>query len=146
MKGKALEFLDRLLLQPIKHCNKFSREDRGQVLAWDLLMHFTKESQELRYSPWHLSTCRAIPVQSITYNLTLMSCIFNFWHYMNITALPLIRCSATEPRLLTAGLIVRNFLLMLSQELLPCKFHLLAPVLSCRATENKHGRRTGIGR
>nr|XP_028564487.1 condensin-2 complex subunit D3 [Podarcis muralis] len=47
VKGKALEFLDRLLLQPIKHCNKFSREDRGQVLAWDLLMHFTKESQEL---------------------------------------------------------------------------------------------------
>nr|XP_034995387.1 condensin-2 complex subunit D3 [Zootoca vivipara] len=47
VRGKALEFLDRLLLQHIKHCNKFSREDRGQVLAWDLLMHFTKESQEL---------------------------------------------------------------------------------------------------
>ncbi|XP_033027677.1 condensin-2 complex subunit D3 [Lacerta agilis] len=47
VRGKALEFLDRLLLQPIKHCNKFSHEDRGQVLAWDLLTHFTKESQEL---------------------------------------------------------------------------------------------------
>ncbi|XP_061449004.1 condensin-2 complex subunit D3 [Rhineura floridana] len=47
VQERALDCLDRLLLQPIKHCNKFTHQDRSQVLAWDLLTLFTKESQEL---------------------------------------------------------------------------------------------------
>ncbi|XP_053126164.1 condensin-2 complex subunit D3 isoform X2 [Hemicordylus capensis] len=48
VQEKALECLDQLLLQPVKHAEKFAPHNRSQVLAWDLLTLFTKESQELR--------------------------------------------------------------------------------------------------
>uniref|UniRef100_A0A8C3L1W1 Non-SMC condensin II complex subunit D3 n=1 Tax=Chrysolophus pictus TaxID=9089 RepID=A0A8C3L1W1_CHRPC len=47
VQEKALECLDQILLQHIKHYNKFRREDTKQVLAWDLLTLLTSESQEL---------------------------------------------------------------------------------------------------
>lgn len=47
VQEKALDCLDQLLLQPIKHYQNFSLQDRSQALAWDLLMLFTNESQEL---------------------------------------------------------------------------------------------------
>ncbi|PKU35968.1 hypothetical protein llap_13726 [Limosa lapponica baueri] len=48
VQEKALDCLDQLLLQHIKHYNKFRSEDEGQALAWDLLTLLTSESQELR--------------------------------------------------------------------------------------------------
>jgi len=48
VQEKALECLDQILLQHIKHYNKFRREDNKQMLAWDLLTLLTSESQELR--------------------------------------------------------------------------------------------------
>lgn len=48
VQEKALDCLDRLLLQHIKHYSKFRCEDRNQTLAWDLLALFTTENQELR--------------------------------------------------------------------------------------------------
>ncbi|XP_006871068.1 PREDICTED: condensin-2 complex subunit D3 [Chrysochloris asiatica] len=47
VQEKALECLDQLLLQNIKHYNKFHSGDDGQVLAWSLLPLLTTESQEL---------------------------------------------------------------------------------------------------
>lgn len=47
VQEKALECLDQILLQHIKHYNKFRREDNKQMLAWDLLTLLTSESQEL---------------------------------------------------------------------------------------------------
>ncbi|XP_019574391.2 condensin-2 complex subunit D3 isoform X3 [Rhinolophus sinicus] len=44
---KALECLDQLLLQNIKHYNEFHSGDDGQVLAWALLDLLSTESQEL---------------------------------------------------------------------------------------------------
>ncbi|NWS73086.1 CNDD3 protein, partial [Crotophaga sulcirostris] len=44
---KALDCLDQLLLQHIKHYSKFTSDDEKQVLAWDLLALLTSESQEL---------------------------------------------------------------------------------------------------
>ncbi|NWU63863.1 CNDD3 protein, partial [Pterocles burchelli] len=47
VQEKALDCLDQLLLQHIKHYNKFRSEDGQQALAWDLLTLLTSESQEL---------------------------------------------------------------------------------------------------
>ncbi|XP_074018650.1 condensin-2 complex subunit D3 isoform X1 [Numenius arquata] len=47
VQEKALDCLDQLLLQHIKHYNKFRSEDERQALAWDLLTLLTSESQEL---------------------------------------------------------------------------------------------------
>ncbi|XP_010137945.1 PREDICTED: condensin-2 complex subunit D3, partial [Buceros rhinoceros silvestris] len=47
VQEKALDCLDQLLLQHIKHYNKFRREDERQALAWDLLTLLTSENQEL---------------------------------------------------------------------------------------------------
>ncbi|XP_028619764.1 condensin-2 complex subunit D3 [Grammomys surdaster] len=47
VQEKALECLDQLLLQNIKHHRKFHNADRSQVLAWDLLALLTRESQDL---------------------------------------------------------------------------------------------------
>ncbi|KAM6431720.1 condensin-2 complex subunit D3 [Liasis olivaceus] len=47
VQERVLECVDSLLLQQIKPCNKFTHQDKNQVLAWDLLMLLTKESQEL---------------------------------------------------------------------------------------------------
>ncbi|CAM4666623.1 unnamed protein product [Lepidochelys olivacea] len=47
VQEKALDCLDLLLLQHIKHYNKFMHEDRNQTLAWDLLALITAENQEL---------------------------------------------------------------------------------------------------
>nr|XP_027801210.1 condensin-2 complex subunit D3 [Marmota flaviventris] len=47
VQEKALECLDQLLLQNIKHHSKFHGEDDNQVLAWSLLALLTTESQEL---------------------------------------------------------------------------------------------------
>lgn len=47
VQEKALECLDQLLLQNIKHHRKFHSEDRSQVLAWALLALLTVESQDL---------------------------------------------------------------------------------------------------
>ncbi|XP_006892915.1 PREDICTED: condensin-2 complex subunit D3 [Elephantulus edwardii] len=47
VQEKALECLDQLLLQNIKHYNKFHSGDDSQVLAWALLLLLTTESQEL---------------------------------------------------------------------------------------------------
>lgn len=49
VQEKALECLDQVLLQNIKHFNKFHSGDDGQVLAWALLSLLSTESQELRY-------------------------------------------------------------------------------------------------
>ncbi|XP_020824416.1 condensin-2 complex subunit D3 isoform X1 [Phascolarctos cinereus] len=47
VQEKALECLDQLVLQHIKHYTKFQSEDGNQMLAWDLLTLLTSESQEL---------------------------------------------------------------------------------------------------
>ncbi|KAM5245946.1 condensin-2 complex subunit D3 [Ctenodactylus gundi] len=47
VQEKALECLDQLLLQNIKHKSKFHSGDDSQVLAWALLALLTTESQEL---------------------------------------------------------------------------------------------------
>ncbi|XP_075822590.1 condensin-2 complex subunit D3 isoform X1 [Microtus pennsylvanicus] len=47
VQEKALECLDQLLLQNLKHHKKFHSEDRSQVLAWALLALLTTESQGL---------------------------------------------------------------------------------------------------
>ncbi|XP_021062241.1 condensin-2 complex subunit D3 [Mus pahari] len=47
VQEKALECLDQLLLQNIKHHRKFHSADRSQVLAWALLALLTVESQDL---------------------------------------------------------------------------------------------------
>ncbi|KFO37322.1 condensin-2 complex subunit D3 [Fukomys damarensis] len=47
VQEKALEYLDQLLLQNIKHYSKFHREDDSQVLAWALLALLTTEGQGL---------------------------------------------------------------------------------------------------
>ncbi|KAL1782413.1 condensin-2 complex subunit D3 isoform X1 [Sigmodon hispidus] len=47
VQEKALECLDQLLLQNLKHHKKFHSEDRSQVLAWALLALLTTESQDL---------------------------------------------------------------------------------------------------
>ncbi|XP_063211320.1 condensin-2 complex subunit D3 isoform X3 [Chroicocephalus ridibundus] len=47
VQEKALDCLDQLLLQHIKHYNKFRSEDGKQALAWDLLTLLNSESQEL---------------------------------------------------------------------------------------------------
>ncbi|NXC43757.1 CNDD3 protein, partial [Penelope pileata] len=47
VQEKALDCLDQILLQHIKHYNKFRSEDEKQALAWDLLTLLTTESQEL---------------------------------------------------------------------------------------------------
>ncbi|KAM9221269.1 condensin-2 complex subunit D3 isoform 1-T1 [Dugong dugon] len=47
VQEKALECLDQLLLQNIKHYSKFHSGDDSQVLAWALLPLLTTESQEL---------------------------------------------------------------------------------------------------
>ncbi|OXB65770.1 hypothetical protein ASZ78_004446 [Callipepla squamata] len=47
VQEKALECLDQILLQHIKHYSKFRREDEKQALAWDLLTLLTSESQDL---------------------------------------------------------------------------------------------------
>ncbi|KAM6107789.1 condensin-2 complex subunit D3 [Pterocles gutturalis] len=47
VQEKALDCLDQLLLQHIKHYNKFRSEDGQQALAWDLLTLLTSESREL---------------------------------------------------------------------------------------------------
>uniref|UniRef100_A0A452SH16 Condensin-2 complex subunit D3 n=1 Tax=Ursus americanus TaxID=9643 RepID=A0A452SH16_URSAM len=47
VQEKALECLDQLLLQNIKHYNKFHNGDNSQVLAWALLTLLSTENQEL---------------------------------------------------------------------------------------------------
>ncbi|XP_074159851.1 condensin-2 complex subunit D3 isoform X2 [Sminthopsis crassicaudata] len=47
VQEKALECLDQLVLQHIKHYSKFQSEDSNQMLAWDLLTLLSSESQEL---------------------------------------------------------------------------------------------------
>ncbi|XP_055129801.1 condensin-2 complex subunit D3 isoform X2 [Symphalangus syndactylus] len=47
VQEKALEFLDQLLLQNIRHHSHFHSGDDSQVLAWALLTLLTTESQEL---------------------------------------------------------------------------------------------------
>ncbi|KAF6082195.1 non-SMC condensin II complex subunit D3 [Phyllostomus discolor] len=47
VQEKALECLDQLLLQNVKHFSKFHSGDDGQVLAWALLGLLSTESQEL---------------------------------------------------------------------------------------------------
>ncbi|NXN61876.1 CNDD3 protein, partial [Rynchops niger] len=47
VQERALDCLDQLLLQHIKHYNKFRSEDGKQALAWDLLTLLTSESQDL---------------------------------------------------------------------------------------------------
>ncbi|NWJ05203.1 CNDD3 protein, partial [Crypturellus undulatus] len=47
VQEKALDCLDQLLLQHIKHYNKFRSDDEKQVLAWELLTLLTSENQEL---------------------------------------------------------------------------------------------------
>ncbi|KAM4885566.1 condensin-2 complex subunit D3 [Sylvia borin] len=47
VQEKALDCLDQLLLQHIKHYNKFRSDDGRQELAWDLLSLLSSESQEL---------------------------------------------------------------------------------------------------
>uniref|UniRef100_A0A8D2LJH3 Non-SMC condensin II complex subunit D3 n=1 Tax=Varanus komodoensis TaxID=61221 RepID=A0A8D2LJH3_VARKO len=47
VQEKALDCIEQLLLQPIKHCNKFSHQDQPQVLAWALLTLFAEECQDL---------------------------------------------------------------------------------------------------
>ncbi|XP_016072876.1 PREDICTED: condensin-2 complex subunit D3 isoform X2 [Miniopterus natalensis] len=47
VQEKALECLDQLLLQNIKHFNKFHSGDDSQVLAWALLSLLSTENQEL---------------------------------------------------------------------------------------------------
>ncbi|KAM7137906.1 condensin-2 complex subunit D3 isoform 1-T1 [Macrochelys suwanniensis] len=47
VQEKALDCLDQLLLQHIKHYSKFTHEDRNQTLAWDLLALITADNQEL---------------------------------------------------------------------------------------------------
>ncbi|XP_070256151.1 condensin-2 complex subunit D3 isoform X1 [Myotis yumanensis] len=47
VQEKALECLDQVLLQNIKHFNKFHSGDDSQVLAWALLSLLSTESQEL---------------------------------------------------------------------------------------------------
>ncbi|KAM7051471.1 condensin-2 complex subunit D3 [Molossus nigricans] len=47
VQEKALECLDQLLLQNIKHFTKFHSGDDSQVLAWALLSLLSTESQEL---------------------------------------------------------------------------------------------------
>lgn len=48
VQEKALDCLDQVLLQHIKHYTKFQSEDQKQTLAWELLTLLTSESQELR--------------------------------------------------------------------------------------------------
>ncbi|XP_012499729.1 PREDICTED: condensin-2 complex subunit D3 [Propithecus coquereli] len=50
VQEKALECLDQVLLQNIKHHSKFHTGDDSQVLAWALLALLTTESQGLRYA------------------------------------------------------------------------------------------------
>ncbi|XP_074072376.1 condensin-2 complex subunit D3 isoform X2 [Macrotis lagotis] len=47
VQEKALECLDQLVLQHIKHYSKFQSKDSNQMLAWDLLTLLISESQEL---------------------------------------------------------------------------------------------------
>ncbi|XP_006150022.1 condensin-2 complex subunit D3 isoform X2 [Tupaia chinensis] len=47
VQEKALEVLDQLLLQNVKHSRAFHSADDGQVLAWALLTLLNTESQEL---------------------------------------------------------------------------------------------------
>nr|XP_047919382.1 condensin-2 complex subunit D3 isoform X1 [Anser cygnoides] len=47
VQEKALDCLDQVLLQHIKHYKKFQSEDEKQALAWELLTLLTSESQEL---------------------------------------------------------------------------------------------------
>ncbi|CAH6858928.1 Ncapd3 [Phodopus roborovskii] len=47
VQEKALECLDQLLLQNLKHHREFHSENRSQVLAWALLALLTTESQDL---------------------------------------------------------------------------------------------------
>ncbi|KAJ1175182.1 hypothetical protein NDU88_000473 [Pleurodeles waltl] len=47
VQDKALECLDQLMLQHVKHYNKFRVDDSHQKLAWDLLSLLNEESQEL---------------------------------------------------------------------------------------------------
>ncbi|XP_052044738.1 condensin-2 complex subunit D3 [Apodemus sylvaticus] len=47
VQEKALECLDQILLQNIKHHRKFHNADKSQVLAWALLALLTVESQDL---------------------------------------------------------------------------------------------------
>lgn len=49
VQEKALECLDQLLLQNMKHYSKFQSGDDSQVLAWALLALLSTESQDLRY-------------------------------------------------------------------------------------------------
>ncbi|KAF7241176.1 Condensin-2 complex subunit D3 [Varanus komodoensis] len=56
VQEKALDCIEQLLLQPIKHCNKFSHQDQPQVLAWALLTLFAEECQDLRQDEGQLET------------------------------------------------------------------------------------------
>ncbi|XP_075046453.1 condensin-2 complex subunit D3 [Mixophyes fleayi] len=47
VQAKTLECLDQLILQNIKHYNRYKDEDEKQKLAWDLLNLLTTESQDL---------------------------------------------------------------------------------------------------
>uniref|UniRef100_A0A8C5SPB8 Condensin-2 complex subunit D3 n=1 Tax=Laticauda laticaudata TaxID=8630 RepID=A0A8C5SPB8_LATLA len=47
VQEKVLECIDQLLLQQMKPCQKFTPQDKDQVLAWDLLTLLTTETQEL---------------------------------------------------------------------------------------------------
>nr|XP_045000999.1 condensin-2 complex subunit D3 isoform X1 [Jaculus jaculus] len=49
VQEKALECLDQLLLQNIKHHKKLHSEDSSQVLAWALLALLTTENQDLSH-------------------------------------------------------------------------------------------------
>ncbi|XP_077105659.1 condensin-2 complex subunit D3 [Ranitomeya variabilis] len=47
VQDKTLECLEQLLLQSIKHQNRYREEDEKQKLSWDLLHLLTTESQDL---------------------------------------------------------------------------------------------------
>ncbi|XP_069470215.1 condensin-2 complex subunit D3 [Ambystoma mexicanum] len=47
VQDKALDCLDQLMLQHVKHYSKFRLDDSHQKLAWDLLSRLNEESQEL---------------------------------------------------------------------------------------------------
>lgn len=61
VQEKALECLDQVLLQNIKHFNKFHSGDDSQVLAWALLSLLSTESQELRYVSYALLSLEKPP-------------------------------------------------------------------------------------
>ena len=80
VQEKALECLDQLLLQNIKHHKKFHSADRSQVLAWSLLALLTIENQDLRYIDCilHISYRRPCIVLLCFKELFFILCVWIF--------------------------------------------------------------------